>query len=217
MESRLKRTKATKSNAAKRGRALVLSVLLAASVGALFVVGQGQGGNNNAPAQGQQESQNRRREPRPTPPDPRERDISLTLTPMVFSDVTWRMVPTDSYRVGDQITIFLNMTNNGAELLSVTKTNPFFHNRPRLLKDGQLVPYSREALRAVRGSQEGGYYGSVIGREIEPGLTTVIDAIDLSRWYGQLEPGSYELTLRYVFQHRGRPIESNTVTFEIVP
>lgn len=43
------------------------------------------------------------------------------------------------------------------------------------------------------------------------------DQLDLSKWYGQLQPGHYELTLRHRFGWKGRWVESNTVEFDVVP
>jgi hypothetical protein len=61
--------------------------------------------------------------------------------------------------------------------------------------------------------------GLVVSRStvtLEPNRETHYGLLDLGEWYGQLQPGHYELTVSHRFRLRGKLVESNTVEFDIV-
>jgi hypothetical protein len=68
-----------------------------------------------------------------------ERAIKITIAsvgPMLG-------LPTDRYRVGEQIPITIVMTNTSSVAADVSVSSDFYQDRPRLTKNGQVVPYSK--------------------------------------------------------------------------
>jgi hypothetical protein len=91
------------------------------------------------------------------------------------------------------------------------------HERMRLLKDGAPVHYLGDVPKKLKASDDN--EGVVISTKtvtLEPNRATRYGLLDLSQWYGQLQPGHYELTIRHRFRWRGKPAESNTVEFDVV-
>lgn len=152
-------------------------------------------------------------------PDRRENDIQVFITPIAYSDTTFHYEPTNSFRSGRPILIRLSMLNTSAEPLDVSSGAPLLQHRLRLRKDGRVVRYRQDILPVLREREN---FGSPLGgprfsTTLIPNEMTNVETLDLSRWYGSLEPGRYELTLRHRFRRRGRPVESSTVTFDVVP
>jgi hypothetical protein len=50
---------------------------------------------------------------------------------------------------------------------------------------------------------------------LRPNVETVYSQLNLRDWYGTLQPGRYELTLKHRFWARGKWVESNTATFDV--
>ena len=122
----------------------------------------------------------------------------------------------DRYRMGDDVLLDLSLTNTTDEPLGTSTWDQFLQEKPELVKDGKAVPYRKDKdmsfearlkVSALRDRQTGAW----------PQETRKLRTINLLDWYGSLEPGSYQLTIGHRFWLKGKPIKSNTVTFEIVP
>lgn len=157
-------------------------------------------------------------------PDGPERVIELDrferAAKVVITPGTDPNKPKFSFRAGSEgtrVPILVSMTNTTTETMGIALRSKIAHYRPRLLKDGKLLPYSERMAKAARAYERYGPSGSMVSGEIKPGETVTLDYIDLADWYGPLEPGRYELIIKYRFRHGGRPVETNKISFEIVP
>jgi hypothetical protein len=125
------------------------------------------------------------------------------------------------FRVGESVMIRVHLRNNSDAPLDVLRYSEFAQYRLRLMKDGAAVPYVEGLMKTLRGKdKEETMAGSISSLSITPGATARVDFIDLSRWYGSLGPGQYQLTLKRTFRFEKNgipPIESNTVAFEVLP
>lgn len=150
------------------------------------------------------------------------RNRSITATISMTSDY---MRDQQQFRVGETMGVRLSLTNNSPDpILIMVASN--LQNRLRLLKDGEVVLYRRDLPRRLRArdrhDQRSGDRPVMVDRliTIPPGETRRIDSFNLNQWYDPLEPGQYQLTLRRHFRYE-RPrmplVESNTITFEVVP
>jgi hypothetical protein len=147
-------------------------------------------------------------------PDKREHTVQLTITPIKADAVT----PTEQFKVGAKVIIQVSMTNTATEPTEVAEDDDYFHYRMRLMKDGHPLQFPKKMLDAFRlKDTEGPRPISTTYITLSPNQQTVVGLLELGKWYGPLEPGQYQLTVRYRFRTKGKPIESNTVTFEVIP
>ena len=121
-------------------------------------------------------------------------------------------------RAEEKVLVAVSISNVAAEPISIVIGDPRIQYRPRLFKDGKLLPYKEEVAKVVRAKEKSGPgAGRVLSGGLNPGETVTVDHIDLADWYGPLEPVRYELTLEYRFRRGGQPVETNTITFEVAP
>lgn len=127
--------------------------------------------------------------------------------------------PEATFRESNSVIARIFITNAGDEPVPVVvRRSSRAQYRPVLLKDGRRVPYKRELLRLLRSiDTTGPISDSIRSVAVEPSQRVPVMSFDLNDWYGPIEPGRYELSIRYRFRLRGRPVESNTVTFEVIP
>ena len=152
-----------------------------------------------------------------------EKYVEVKITPVVFRDVPFSnetpgYVPTQTFKVGGEMAVAVSMTNRSDQALNAFNLSRFLHNRLRLVKDGVPVRYLNDVpvkMKAVE--TNAGIVVSTHEVTLEPNVETLYDQLDLRDWYGTLQPGHYELTLRHRFQRGGKQVESNTVTFDVVP
>ncbi len=146
-----------------------------------------------------------------------ERASRVTIKP-VSTDLTTLKQRFRASRIEEKVFVVVSVTNTTTEPISIIIGDPRIQYRPRLLKDGKLLPYKEEVVKVVRAKDKSGPgSGRIISGEIKPGETVTMDHIDLADWYDPLEPGQYQLTLKYRFRHRGQPVEVNMITFNVVP
>jgi hypothetical protein len=129
------------------------------------------------------------------------------------------------YKVNEEIPVTISLTNNGAKPAKYCLSTAVFQNKPTLRKDGQLLPYvtnlsrdteTKEWIQRCEMSQSRRFY------DLQPKETKDIDWFTLNsgaiNWYGDLKPGRYDLVLeRRVECCQGTALESNKISFEIVP
>ena len=136
--------------------------------------------------------------------------------------------PTDHYKVGDQIPVVITMTNSSSAPISVCVSSDLYQNLPKLMRDGQLVPYMKWQSYARLVSQRDdtckdlNVPDSVLLKQNQPVqadwfvLTDSSTSSGAEAWYDTLPPGKYELTIQRRFACCDGPmVESNKISFEI--
>lgn len=151
-----------------------------------------------------------------------ERSVVTTITPVGYNRKAGDYLEKQQFKVGETVQIALYMTNITLETIVTTTVSTLFYNRPQLLKDGQSVEYRKEIIPMLKEYDLAGWIGpSVVTRCITivlvPHKPTGVDSIDLSYWYGSLEPGHYQLTFGRRFRNGVPQVQTNTVTFDVVP
>jgi len=150
------------------------------------------------------------------------REIELSITPVVWSSVSGSYEATARYKEGVPVLFELVLTDRMEKPTDVDMSigNHLFQWRPRLVKDGNRVPYRKganEKLEKVDNEIEP-FHGSRVSYRLEPGTPKRVGFLPLDDWYDlPLAPGKYELTFWYRFWGKEKPAKSNAVTFEIVP
>jgi hypothetical protein len=133
--------------------------------------------------------------------------------------------PKSQFKVGEDIPVVISMTNTEDKPARYCRSTSLLQNRPILKRDGQPIPYVPELIRVADAKDLIERCEKSASRqfyELQPKQTRVIDWFKLSLtgivWYGPLPPGHYELVLmRRVECCQGPAVESNKVSFEIVP
>lgn len=122
----------------------------------------------------------------------------------------------EPYKVGDKIFFRLLITNTSSENVSFSVADPYYYNRPQLLKDGELVPYRAGLAEVLKSKEKNPDNQSIRTVTLHPhGTDTVI--IDMKQWYEPLQPGRYLLIVKRRFIWGGEWIESPSISFEVVP
>lgn len=129
------------------------------------------------------------------------------------------------FKVGEEIPVVISMTNTTDQLAKYCLSTSLFQNRPQLKRDGQLIPYLTKLTRQAEKEDAIQRCERSAARrfsELQPEQTRVVDFFKISlvgiAWYDSLPPGHYELVLmRRIECCQGPFVESNTVTFEVVP
>ncbi|MDT4952034.1 MAG: hypothetical protein QOJ02_172 [Acidobacteriota bacterium] len=119
------------------------------------------------------------------------------------------------YKVGDKIFFRLLITNTSSEKVSFSVADPFYYNRPQLLRDGELVPYRDGLVELLKSKEKTPGNESVRGSTLLPHHTETV-IIEMKQWYEPLQPGRYLLTVKRRFIWGGEWIESPPLTFEVV-
>jgi hypothetical protein len=137
--------------------------------------------------------------------------IELMLTPVDWSRQANRNVRKEKFRVGERVLIQVSVVSTEPREASLTST--FQQHRPRLMKDGHLVPHRH-------GSPAWDQVDCILYRVVLAGIPahqpTQLDSFKASDWYEQLEPGEYELTLWVRLLSCSGPLyKSHSVTFEV--
>ena len=128
--------------------------------------------------------------------------------------------PTDApppYIVGDWIGFQLLISQSLSEpILFWEMTDPYDNTRVELFKDGDIVPYSKEAQANVDRTDKRPSDGSGAPIQIQPGSEHEWVTISLKEWYEPLGPGHYQLSVRRRFAWDGEWVQSSSVTFDVM-
>ncbi|MGH9933018.1 MAG: hypothetical protein ACREA9_27865, partial [Pyrinomonadaceae bacterium] len=89
--------------------------------------------------------------------------------------------------------------------------------RPELRRDGEILSFSKAAQKAVEIADHEPPSGSMVPINLEPGREHAWATVRLGVWYDRLGPGHYELSVRKRFVWDGDWVQSNSVTFDVVP
>lgn len=126
------------------------------------------------------------------------------------------------FKSGEYVDVGIVMTNAGIEPLKVCAySNPYYQNRPDLLRDGKQLAYSERTSELVtqsdRGTCEVTRVPDVV--DLKPHAPLRVPSIQLQEWYGPLKPGQYKLTIKRTFAccADGALKPSNEISFEVTP
>ncbi|MDT4965320.1 MAG: hypothetical protein QOJ64_57 [Acidobacteriota bacterium] len=136
----------------------------------------------------------------------------------------------NTFRAGEPVPLVITMTNTGSDLVHVCESGTLYQDRPQLLRDGKPLVYTsfRQSMMQVVERDK------TCNREdlpqqilLPPNEPTVVDWSNLVEgasslyedgWYESLPAGKYTLIVRRRLSCCDGPfIESNTITFEVVP
>ena len=91
----------------------------------------------------------------------------------------------------------------------------FYDTRTELFKDGDSVPYSKEAQRHIQNVENVSPGGSAGPLTLPAGRESGALTVRLEDWYEPLGPGHYQLSVRKRFDWTGDWIQSNSLTFDV--
>ncbi len=132
-----------------------------------------------------------------------------------------REPPSDTptpYTVGDRIGFQLFITQSLSETITLTEVlDPHENTRLELFKDGDIVPYSKQAQEIVELRERRPAEGSGGGAKLEPGRERTLKWIRLEDWYEPLCQGHYQLSVSRRFAWDGDWVQSTSVTFDVQP
>ena len=122
------------------------------------------------------------------------------------------------YRVGEKPYIRMTVKNQSDHQIRVRVLDSFYQNRPRLSKNGHIVPYSKGIPALINSKDTDPHFmrgGGAI--ELAPYSSAELPELDLSDWYGALEPGVYQLVNRYRPEMYGYwTADCDQLVFEVV-
>jgi hypothetical protein len=129
------------------------------------------------------------------------------------------------FKVGDDIPVSITMTNTSDRPAKYCLSTTLFQNRPQLKRGGRpmqyltILPQQADKEDAIQRCERSAFKQL---QELQPKQTRIVDWLTFSQrgidWYGALQAGHYELVLlRRIECCQGPWVESNKVTFEIVP
>ncbi|HEY3041896.1 MAG TPA: hypothetical protein VGJ66_24425 [Pyrinomonadaceae bacterium] len=127
-----------------------------------------------------------------------------------------------SFKAGELVHIGIVFTNTAVEPLKVCAfSNPYYQNRPELLRDGQQLGYSKRTAELIRQSDLGTCQVTRVPDvvELKPYIPLRVPSIELQEWYEPLPVGHYELTLKRTFAccADGLLNSSNEISFDVSP
>lgn len=121
------------------------------------------------------------------------------------------------YTFSQRVHFELFLTQHALEdIVLQTSAWPYREYRPELIRDGDVVPYTKRAQEEVDKSEKGPASGSMGVSTFIPGREVFSDYVNLEDWYETpLKPGHYQLVVRKRFVRNGEWAESNSVTFDV--
>ena len=132
----------------------------------------------------------------------------------------------DKFKFGESVVIVIFMTNGGNERTTVWISDPYYQNRPKLMRDGQEIEYRKKVNDVLKWKDnEGCGAGRSAPADLDPNIEKEVDFLILNDpgvsnnivWYDSLEPGKYELSIRRRLGCSPKPqVESNKFNFEVV-
>jgi|GEM_PF-1409272 len=123
------------------------------------------------------------------------------------------------YTVDQRVHFELFLTQNSAEDIVLQSSGwPYREYRPELIRDGDLVPYTKDAQQQVDKSEKEHFSGSMGVSTLSPAREYLCNYVHIEDWYeSPLKPGHYQLIVRKRFAQNGDWVESNPVTFDVIP
>jgi hypothetical protein len=138
--------------------------------------------------------------------------------------------PKTLYHVGQRVPVNITLTNTSDQTVEVCVSGTLYQDSPRLVKDGQPVPYLALQAQMEKADQKYKTCSEINVPEtfvLQPKEARVVDWFILAEgrtnmgdmpWYEPLQAGKYELTdQRRLSCCDGPMAESNKISFEVVP
>lgn len=120
------------------------------------------------------------------------------------------------YKSTDRIAIRVILNNYFDSPLTVIEyLDQYVDLQLELMRDGDVVPYKKEAQKQVDRALSELPNGSNAPAQLLPGKDYKSRPIDLSDWYETLLPGHYHLTVKRRFVWGGDWVQSDAITFDI--
>jgi hypothetical protein len=122
------------------------------------------------------------------------------------------------YRVGSNVYIKVRAKNVSAEQIRVRIVDPYYQNRPQLVKNGKLLPYRAKIAELIRLKEADPQFWSMRHSvSLMPYSSANLRELDLNDWYEPLELGSYRLINRYRCEIRGPwSTDSAPLLFQVI-
>ena len=120
------------------------------------------------------------------------------VTVEIFPHNIHQETPNKPYRLTSEGLVRVVLKNETDQRVKAVLVDTYYQNRPRLYKDGKLLPYRGTVTKLIASKDNDPEFvriGSVVF--IEPYSSVDAEDLKLSDWYGPLEPGSYRLTNRH--------------------
>lgn len=137
------------------------------------------------------------------------------LPPKPLSDID--QTSSGPYEQNARVYFRLLATNSSLEPISVPIINDYFQSRPELIKDGDVLKYKTGVREVLRNQEDEIPRGLVQVVKLEPNEQRLIGYVYLDKWYGQLLPGHYELSVKHRFEPGQKWVQSQAITFEVTP
>lgn len=152
-------------------------------------------------------------EPR-KPPTPIHTGVSVEMVPEAFQDKPKQKL----YRLSSDLYLTVVVVNNSNREVLAPAIDIYYGNRPQLFKDGVLLPYLDETLKLLNSKEENPRFVDVsLDLSLPPHIRSGIQGLNLTEWYGQLDPGHYRLINRHRFEIDGPwTADSAELLFEIL-
>ena len=116
------------------------------------------------------------------------------------------------FNTGERILVSLRATNSSQEEAYVPVWDYFKPFLPSLRIDSAKVPYIAAMLNEANANLEQQPFRSSSYRfTLLPGMTTSLGIVDLTEWYGFLQPGIYHLRVAYREKGTLEQLESNEI------
>jgi hypothetical protein len=94
-----------------------------------------------------------------------------------------------------------------------TFRHPYAEVRPVLKRDGEIVPYNKQAQAGIE--SDSALLAPADQLRLKPGLEYQLQEIHLDDWYDELPLGRYELTVQRRFNWQGDWLTSTPIYFEV--
>jgi len=136
----------------------------------------------------------------------------------------------NTFRVGEPVPLVITFTNTGSQPVYICESSMLYQNRPLLLKDGKPIDYTtyRQSMMQTAERDKTCRNDNLPQQVLlSPNEPVVVDWFNLAEgrpslyedgWYEPLPVGKYTLTDRRRLTCCDGPfIESNTISFEVIP
>jgi hypothetical protein len=152
-------------------------------------------------------------EPR-KPPTPIPAGVSVEMVPEAFQDKPKQKL----YRLSSDLYLTVVVVNNSNREVLAPAIDIYYGNRPQLFKDGVLLPYLDEMMKLLNSKEEDSRSVDLsLDLSLPPHTRTGLQGLNLTKWYGPLDPGHYRLINRHRFEIDGPwTADSAELLFEIV-
>jgi len=144
-----------------------------------------------------------------------ESDIKIELFP---KDFIRQQEGTTAYEFSGMVRFKVVATNTTSAPLRVRRLHLYYQNRPQLFKGDRLISYRDEITKLINlRDTDPTFVRMGSSKSLSPGVQTDLDILNLSDWYGTLQPGTYRITNRHRFDIGGQwSLISNEVHFVVL-